>query len=234
MFRSYRGIEVYDGTATYQFDFSLAVHETLGGIDNTYNELACSAHDKEYNEVWFSFPDLNKTVVWNYLKNKWYVFTFYKTPSILSVCRNSLKKNVLMMGTQDGYVCLCDSGYLDGATAISATYRKGWLDLIRHGVLKRIDVEYELNTGSTLTMNLYVDMDQTVFRTFALTGVTPGATNTNQRRPVYEKIEVGGRGKWYSIEFTNAQDTGLSNLKVNDCYVFVREDVHKNKSYAND
>jgi len=235
MFRSYRGIEVYDGQNAYRTDFSIPVRKTVNSAVNTSNDLNVAAHNKEYNEVWFTFNDRTTggaaTVVWNYLRNKWYTFAFTHLPSCLSVCRDSTKKNVLKMGSRAGYVYLCDSGYLDGASLIPATYRKGWVDLEKHGNLRRIDVEYELNTGYTLTANVYVDMDKDVFRTYALTGVTPSSTDREYRRPIIEKFEVGGRAKWFSIEFTNAEELNAP-LKINDCFMYVRQDVHKNKKYS--
>ena len=236
MFPSERGIELYDGVKPYTPEFSLAVNKTFLSADPTGYKYMSMVHDKEYNEVWLSIPSrvssgTPTTIVWNYIKNKFYLFQFYKTPSCLASCKDSTGKRVVKMGTRDGYVLLCDYGTADNATAITATYRKGWMDMEAHGIARLLKVKYELPATKTITTNVYVDMDKDVFRTAALTGVTPAATDIDLRRIIGDKAELGTRNRWLSVEFTNAEDCG-GECKINAAFLFVRPNVIKNKTYA--
>jgi hypothetical protein len=236
MFPSERGIELYDGVKPYTPEFSLAVNKTFLSADPTGYKYMSMVHDKEYNEVWLSIPSrvssgTPTTIVWNYIKNKFYLFQFYKIPSCLVSCKDSTGKRVVKMGTRDGYVLLCDYGTADNATAITATYRKGWMDMEAHGIARLLKVKYELPAAKTITANIYVDMDKDVFRTAALTGVTPAATDIDLRRIIGDKAELGTRNRWLSVEFTNAEDCG-GECKINAAFLFVRPNVIKNKTYA--
>ena len=236
MFPSERGVELYDGVKPYTPEFSLAVNKTFLSADPTGYKYMSMVHDKEYNEVWLSIPSrvssgTPTTTVWNYIKNKFYLFQFYKIPSCLVSCKDSTGKRVVKMGTRDGYVLLCDYGTADNATAITATYRKGWMDMEAHGIARLLKVKYELPAAKTITANIYVDMDKDVFRTAALTGVTPAATDIDLRRIIGDKAELGTRNRWLSVEFTNAEDCG-GECKINAAFLFVRPNVIKNKTYA--
>jgi hypothetical protein len=118
------------------------------------------------------------------------------------------------MGTRDGYLCLCETTYRDNTTAITATYRKGWMGGDKYENVRRIDVEYELPTSMTLTANIYVNFQKTAARTATLTGSTPNATDIELRRPIDGFAELGQRAKFWSVEFTNAENLG-GDLKLN-------------------
>ncbi len=234
MFLSYRGWEIYNGTTPYEFSFSTMVWRTLGEIDTSKYDLITSMHVKKFNEVWLSLPDNTggaDTLVWNYLKNKFYLFQFYKIPSFMTDCRNSSKALVNKLCTRDGYICLCESGYADNATVITATYRKMWLDAGQYANWRRVGVEYECPTDKTLTVNLYVNYDKDVFRTKSFTGNTPTTTDRELRRPVCHFAELGLRGQYCSVEFTNAESVG-DDLKINEIGVYYAETVRKGKIVA--
>lgn len=236
MFPSERGLELYDGVKPYAPGFSVAVDTTFRTADPSYYKFMTIAHDKEFNEVWLSIPSRLSgaaaiTIVWNYIQNKFYFFQFYKTPSWIGRCKDSTGKSVLKMGTRDGYLLLCDYGTADHTTAITATYRKGWIDMQAHGIARLIQTSFELPTDKTLTINVYKDMDKDVFRTASLTGVTPAATDIELRRIIGDKSELGVRARWVSIEYVNAEDCG-GDCKLNECVVYLRPEIVKNKTYA--
>jgi hypothetical protein len=236
MFPSERGIEVHDGARTYSPDFSVAINKTFLTADPAYYKFMTIAHDKEYNEAWLSIPGRLSgaaaiTIVWNYIKNKFFFFQFYKTPSCLVSCKDSTGKRVLKMGTRDGYLLLCDYGTADHTTAITATYRKGWLDMDAHGISRLLRTKYELPATKTITANIYVNMDKDVFRTAALTGVTPSATDIDLRRIIGDKSELGTRHRWIAVEYVNAEDCG-GDCKINEASILVRPDVIKRKTFA--
>jgi len=233
MFPSQRQIELYDGVRSYHPAFSVAVTKTFLTADPAGFKYMSIAHDKQYNEVWLSIPGRLSgaaaiTIVWNYIRNKFYFFQFYKTPSVLARCKDLTGKSVLKMGTRDGYICLCDYGYADEATAITATYRKGWIDMIGHGVGRLLKTDYELPASMTITANIYVDMQTAVFRTYALTGDTPGATDIEQRRIISDKAELGTRHRYIAVEYANAENCG-GDCKINQAVLWIRPDVVKNK-----
>ena len=237
MFPSERGIEVYDGARTYSPDFSVAINKTFLTADPAGYKYMSIVHDKEYNEAWVSIPSRLAgaaaiTIVWNYIRNKFFFFQFYKPPSCLVSCKDSTGKRVVKMGTRDGYVLLCDYGTADHTTAITATYRKGWLDIGAHGIARLLQTEYELPATKTLTANVYVNMQSAVFRTAALTGVTPSADDIDLRRVIGDKTELGVEARWISVEYTNAEDCG-GDCKINEANILVRPDVIKNKIGAN-
>ncbi len=237
MFPSEKGIELYDGVRSFHPAFSVAVTKTFLTADPAYYKYMSINHDKQYNEVWLSIPSRLSgaaaiTIVWNYIRNKFYFFQFYKTPSVLARCKDSTGASVLKMGTRDGYICLCDYGYADESTAITATYRKGWFDVVAHGIGRMLQTDYELPAGMTITMNVYVDQQSAVARTAALTGDTPGATDIDIRRVISDKTELGQRMKYLSIEYVNAQNCG-GDCKINGSILYARPDVVKNKVSPN-
>jgi hypothetical protein len=132
----------------------------------------------------------------------------------LVACENSSGALVTKMGTRDGYLCLCESTYRDNTTAITATYRKGWMGGEKYENVRRIDVEYELPASMTLTTNIYTNFDKGVTRTVALAGSTPNATDIELRRPIKGFGELGQRAEYWAVEFTNAENLG-GDLKIN-------------------
>jgi hypothetical protein len=233
MFPSERGLELYDGVRAYSPEFSVAVNETFRTADPAGFKYMSIAHDKQFNEVWLNIPSRLSgaaaiTIVWNYIRNKFFFFQFYKTPSWIGRCKDSTGASVLKMGTRDGYVLLCDYGTADHTTAITATYRKGWLDMLAHGIVRAIQTDYEIPATKTLTMNLYVNMDKDVARTAALTGDTPSATDISLRRPIGAKTELGLRARWVSVEYVNAEDCG-GDCKINDAVLYLKPEVVKNR-----
>ena len=236
-FPSERGFEIYDGVRSFGPDFSVAVSKTYKTIDAAGYKYMTIAHDKEFNEVWLSIPTRKSgaaaiTVVWNYIRNKFYFFQFYKVPSWIGRCKDSTGENVLKMGTRDGFVLLCDYGTADHTTAITATYRKGWLDLQAHGIAHLLQTSFELPATKTLTVNVYVDMQIAALRTMALTGITPAATDIDIRRIIGDKTEIGATPRWISVEYTNAEDCG-GDCKVNEAALYARPELVKNKTYGN-
>jgi hypothetical protein len=232
MFPSERGPEIYDGVKAYDPEFATKVSRTFLSSSASYYRYMSIVHNKEYNEAWLSIPDINTTIVWNYIKNSFYYFQFYKVPSCLVSCRNSVGKRITKMGTRDGCLAFCDSGTADHTTPITATYRKGWLDMKRHGIGRLMEVDYELPAGKTITANFYVNMEKDVFRTEALTGATPTSTDAEIRRIIGDKVELGLRARWVSVEFVNAEDCG-GDCKLNEAVMFVRPDAIKRKVNAN-
>lgn len=236
MFLSYRGFELYNGCESYANDFSIKVGTTVRTFDPIYFDMISGMHDRQYHEVWFSVPNRLSgaaaiTIAYNYETNKWYFYQFHKTPSCLVETKDSTKALVNYMGTKDGYICLCDSGYQDGGSNITATLRKGWLKGSMTMLWKRIDVNYEIPTGMTLTLNCYRDFDKDVARTKAMTGVTLASTDLEYRRPIGDFAELGLNSQYFSIGMTNAENLG-GNLKVNGISVYCGPIALKGKKFG--
>lgn len=236
MFISYRGVELFNGQDVYGAEISLPVDRTIKSIDTTKYDLISAVHYPEKREVWFSLPDRTggaaaTTVVYHYLADAWYNFTFYKTPSCLSLCYDSSKAQVLKMGTRDGCLDLCEAGYQDNTTAISATYRKPWHELSETGDIRRLEVEYEIPSAMSLTANVYIDFDKDVQRTDALVGELISSTDIELRRPHLDFSELGQRAKYVSIEFINSENLG-GDLKINEVFLYYRDRDIKGKVYG--
>ncbi len=235
MFISDRGIEVFNGEDCYPVALSDKIERTIKTIDTTKYDFICSTLLRDRYEVWFSIPDRTSgsalTIVYNYVYNAFYYFTFYKTPSYLVACEDTNDKLVVKMGTRDGYLNLCETTYRDNTTAITATVRKGWFGGEKYENIRRFDVEYEIPTGMTLTANIYVNFDKDVARTTALTGSTPSATDVELRRPIKAPTELGQRAEWWSIEFTNAENLG-GDLKLNGMSIYHDPTDTKGKVYG--
>ncbi len=226
MFLSYKGWEVYNGCEVYSLGFSDRLVRSLAKVDKTKADLISSVHNQDRNEAWLSIPDPTSgsafTCVYNYVRNAFYEFSFYKTPSCLVECRNSSKLPVVKMGTRDGYVDLCESGYVDGATAITASFRKGWYETDNNAQIRKFEVEAELPASKTLTATFYTDVDKDAARTDTYTGSTPSATDIELRRPITDFSELGLRGIWSSFKISNAENVG-GELKVNRCTLYLAE-----------
>ena len=235
MFLSLRGFELFNGTDVYGVEPSLPIDRTIKTIDLTKTDYICGVHYPDKREIWWSCPDITggsaTTIVYHYLANAWYFFAFYKTPSCIVDCYDSSKQLVLKMGTRDGYLDLCESTYRDNTTAITATYRKPWVDLTKVGDIRRLDVEYEIPATMALTANIYVNFDKDVQRTDTMVGNTISATDIELRRPRYDFSELGQRAKQVSVEFTNAENLG-GDLKINEIALYVRERAIKGTMYG--
>ena len=238
MFLSYRGWEVYNGSEPYSMTFSVPLTRTLNTIDTSavenfgngaeptttgYNKIV-STHLRKRNEVWMSIPyrtgSLSPcTVVYNYARNKFYIFVFHKTPTYLGDARDSDKAIQNYMGTGDGYLFLCDVTYRDDTTNITAKIRKGWIESIRYADWRRIEVEFEIPNGKILTMNCYMNFDKDVARTDTMIGVSLHATDIELRRVIRDFSELGLRGKYFAVEFTNAENLA-GDLKLNKAYIY--------------
>ncbi len=183
-----------------------------------------STHLRKRNEVWMSIPyrtgSLDPcTCVYNYARNKFYIFTFHKTPTYLGDARDSNKAMQNYMGTGDGYLFLCDSTYRDDTTNITAKIRKGWIEPTMYADWRRVEVEFEIPNGKILTMNCFVNFDKDVARTDTMTGVSLNATDIELRRVIRDFSELGLRGKYFAIQFTNAENLG-GDLKLNRAYIY--------------
>ena len=66
MFLSHRGIELYNGTTFYSFNFSTPVQPDLDLVDTSKYELVTSSHNRPHGEVWFNFPDVTGENQWPY------------------------------------------------------------------------------------------------------------------------------------------------------------------------
>jgi hypothetical protein len=236
MWHSFRGIEIYCASEPLVILPSAMIDRTLKTIDSNYYNLITSIHVRQFNEVWFSFPDRTGgnsaiTAIFNYSIGSWYFFEFYKIPSCLIECRDSNKTIVNKMGTRDGYLCLCESGYKDGLTTIIATVRKGWIGLPQYADWRRVSAEFEVPTNNSLTCNLYVNFDKDIARTATLTGVTPSATDIELRRPIFDNTELGLRAKYLSLEFVNS-DIATAAIKINEGFIYYRERALKGKISA--
>jgi len=232
-FISDRGIEVFNGVECYTKPLSEKIDRTISTIDTgKYDYIVSTVHRDKY-EVWFSIPDRTSgsaiTIVYNYVYDKFYYFSFYKTPSCFAFCENSDKKLVTKMGTRDGYLCLCETTYRDNTTAITATRKTGWMGGGNNKNIRRVDTYYELPASMTLTLNAYVEFDKDVQRTAALTGVTPSATDIEHRRVVKDVTELGLRGEWYALEYVNAENVG-GDLRLNGMAVYLAEREPGNKT----
>jgi hypothetical protein len=129
-------------------------------------------------------------------------------------CENSSYALVTKMGTRDGFLDLCETTYRDNTTAITATYRKGWMGGEKYENVRRIDCEFECPTSMALSCSIYVNFQKTAARTVSLTGSTPSSTDIELRRPIDGFAELGQRAKFWCVEFTNAENLG-GDLKVN-------------------
>ena len=236
MFLSHRGFELFNGTDVYGLEPSLPIDRSVKTIDMTKTDYICGMHYPEKREVWWSVPDRVSpataiTMVYHYLADAWYFFTFYRVPSCIVSYYNSSKGLAVKMGTRDGYLCLCESTYLDNATAITATYRKPWYETGEVADIRRLDVEYEIPSGMSLTTNIYVNFDKDVQRTDTMVGNTISSNDIELRRPHMDFSELGQRAKYTSIEFTNAENLG-GDLKINEITLYVRDRAIKGKIYG--
>jgi hypothetical protein len=231
MFVSHRGIEIFNGADVTGLEPSLPIDRTFRTIDRTKSDLVSAAHYPDKREVWFSFPDLNKTFVYHYLANAWYFFSFYKTPSCLSLCYDATKTPVMKMGTRDGYLDLCESTYRDNTTVITATLRKPWFEASAEADFRRLDMEYEIPATMSLTMNIYANFQKTLARTGPMTGEVLSATDIELRRPHYDFMELGQSARFLSIEFVNAENLG-GDLKINEATLYLHETSIKEKTHG--
>ena len=218
MFKSARGWDTFNGTNSYSPLFGLPASVTIKLSATSYWEKVTSVHNRDYNEVWLSLPDIPTTVVFNYVANKFYTFTFPKVPSCLVEARDSTYLKKTIMGTTDGYIYTCDKGDTDSGTAIDAAARTNWMKMTEHHQIVLYELEYEGRTGSTTNVQTYVDMQDTLCRDSYHTGMTPSSSATN-RYPIKDKADISVLGDYFSFRFRNNDAYG-SSVKINSLKIF--------------
>jgi hypothetical protein len=225
-FLSERGWESFNGCSPYPIPISKPVERTFKTIDDTKLDLICAAHHRKYNEIMLTISDRTsgsaRTAVCNYINTGDYLFYWHKTPSFLGEARDSSKRKQFYLGTRDGYVYKVDSGTQDGTTNITAKIRLPWIKGDVYQYWRYLEIEHELPTGNTLTLNMYINMQKTTVRTKSFAGVTPSATDQDYRWPIKDKMEMALRGKYAAIELTNAENLG-SSLKINSLKIFYQD-----------
>jgi len=217
LFVSYRGWEAFNGQSAYSAKFSLPLRDTLKTMDKTKLDYITTIQLTSRNEVLLSIPDRTSgsavTLVCNYTTGKFYTFSFTKTPSCFAVARDSSKEIQVYMGTRDGYVGTFDSGNQDFGVSYTATARTPWADLKEYQHFRRAEFEYECLTGKAITVNYYLNFDKDSQKDVTLSGNTPTSTDRDIRRPISDYDELGLRGKFFAMKFTNAEAIG-EDLKI--------------------
>lgn len=225
MWLSDRGIELFNGSDVYAEDLSVKVLRTLDDIEKNKLDYISSAHFREFNEVIWSLPDRGSSaaifVVYNTLKNKFYRFSCWKEASCLDVIEDSGGALRLSVGTRDGAYGEMNPSttvYHDwGAVVITATARKGQINLGGGSHIHAMEIEFESVDNKDMTLNVYRDMDKDVYYTTTLTGVTPHATDRELRRPIKHFAPFGGEETRYiNYEIISADDTHTAgDCKIN-------------------
>jgi len=238
MFLSHRGIEVFNGADSYIPNFSVSVKRTISAIDTTKLDYICASHCRNKNEVWWSIPDdtsgtTKKTLVYNYISNRFYIFERGDTEviSCLAEASDSNKKPQVYIGTRSGKLFLAESKTQDGSSDITATIRKKWFDQYSVGTIRRFDIKYEIPSEKTLTGNFYVDFDKDVARTTSHTGASLNATDIELRRVIKDYAEFGLEGRWFCFELTNNENLG-GDLKINEVTLYIKPRTIKGKKYG--
>jgi hypothetical protein len=122
-------------------------------------------------------------------------------------------------GTRDGYVRLCESGYVDGAALISAYLQTAWLTFPEYGDIVRVELEFEMPVNKILDTESYVNMQKDAAKEWELQGETPLDTDTDIRKVVYQAEEMNLRGRFFSYKLLNAENVG-ADLKINRMKIF--------------
>jgi len=237
-FLSDRGWEKFDGINQTDPIFSIPLKRTIESLDLTdeYDQdEPCSGHNRKFNEVWCSIPNsgTGRTImIHNYLRNKFFLFTFPKITSSLMEARYENGELIFYRGTRDGYLYKQDLGYQDGATDITCRLRKGWIKYPEHGLSRRMNIDYEIPNGKKLTVNVYTDYHVNPEKSKKLTGVAIDSEDIDLRRPVDDIMELGGRGKVFNVELINDENLG-GDLKIN-ALSFTRQPTGiKGKTHGN-
>ena len=234
MWLSHRGWEEFDGM-NIPTRLSIPIDRTIKTATPATYDKFTSVHHADYSEVWLAISQASGSciMVYNYMARKFYKFTFhagyedaYHT-TWMGVVRDSTKALVLRMGNLVGNLMLGESGYKDlNATLITAKIKKPWLESAKYANYRYMETEFECPADMTLTLNVYVNFELAAARTHALLGSTPSATNIELRRPIRYVTELGQRGKYFCIEYTNAQNLG-GELKINKTYLYHADTVFK-------
>uniref|UniRef100_A0A6M3IZK1 Putative structural protein n=1 Tax=viral metagenome TaxID=1070528 RepID=A0A6M3IZK1_9ZZZZ len=229
MFKSQRGIELYNGITTINDKFSIPVLKTIKAIDKSKLDYITSTHMRMSGEVCFSLPDLSGhwttitqcVVVYNYLADCWYLFHYPdgKKISCMVECRTSTGELVNKIGTRDGYLGLAESGYTDFGAAIVASYYSEHATFPEGCDIGFAEFEYECLADKYLSIYWYADMNDTAVKDDALLGSTPTGQYADMYRLEYRPVELGLRAKNLQMLIYNAQNPGGA-MKVNKALVY--------------
>ena len=217
-----RGWEQFNGQEPYPDMFSVPLIKTLKTIDKSNLDYVTSAHLRSRNEVWLSIPDRSGSAsaiicVVNYLKGRFYTFSFAKTTSFLGTALDSTGAEQLIIGTRDGYVGTADSGNQDFSANYTATARTGWIKFPINSSFRQLEVEYECLTGKNLYVDSYKDFDKDTINQRTLAGATPTTTDQSIRMPIKadpDKLSYAVNCRYLALKFSNSEQIG-SDLKIN-------------------
>lgn len=219
MFASNRCWEIFDGCNVTPFKFSAPLNTTLSTLDKSEADLITSAVYGDKSEVWLSVPDRTGgnsavTCVCNYLRGKFYTFTFPEVPSCMVEARDINKDHRIYIGTRDGNVYEAESSTNDGGTNVTATARAQWRVHKKDSYTRRLEVEYECPTDKNILVDAYANFDKDTKGQRTLAGKTPTATDQSIRLPIYDYLEFAFNAQYQAFKFTNNEDVG-SDVKIN-------------------
>jgi hypothetical protein len=229
MFKSQRGIELYNGITRISNTFSLPMLKSVLAVDPSKLDFVTSVHMRATHEILFSFPDLSGhwtsqaeiIVVYNYIADSWYYFHYPtgKKVSCMVECRTATGALVNKVGTRDGYLGLAESGYTDFGSAVTAMLYTEHATFPEGCDIEFAEFEYECPAAKTITAKWYADMDDSEKKDEALVGSTPTGTYADMYRLEYQPIELGLRAKNLQLLLYNAESAG-GEIKVNSAVVY--------------
>lgn len=216
IWKSEFGIEVFNGNRCFRPILSDLVRVTMATINDQALEKIVGGHNFDDGEYWLSIPtgsntEPDTTVVLNYIKRNFWVYTFPEKLTFLISTSNKVQGLIFLTGTQEGNIYIQGSGFDDDGTAISSSFRKGWINVSGEremwNILRRMFLKYVLPENMTLTVKIYADFNKTAIVTLSFAGSTPTTTPTI-RNEILAREDLRIPGYYVSIEFINNEKTG--------------------------
>lgn len=213
IWKSKYGIEVFNGYRQFRPIVSSLTQRTIDSINNAHLDKIYGTVNEKETEYWLSIPtaaatEPNEVIVFDIEKGLISgIYDFHKDLTALYNIRDGDENLILMSGSSDGNIYKHGESYYDDAgTAISAHFRKPWIQINGEreiwNTLRRIFIKYVSPEEKDITLKIYSNFDATAAVTITLSGVTL-AGDVDIRNEILRRINTHIKGSHVCFEFIN-------------------------------
>jgi len=235
MWKSKRGIEIFNDQVIFDPPFSDLIPETLATINEAAIGKAFGEVNEKEGEYWLAVPTGASTepdlvIVYDYIGGKISRYIFAKKLTAMHNIRDGNSKLQFITGSSDGNLYIQDSGFTDDGTPITANFMtKQYCCLTNEkglwNVLRRLFVDYICPTGTSVVLKIYKNKEKVATVSTSLAGVTPSDSD-KAREVILKRINLGLSCAYVCFEFSH-NETPTDEVRILPPEIYFKRRVWK-------
>jgi hypothetical protein len=235
MWKSKRGIEIFNDQVIFDPPFSDLIPETLATINEAAIGKAFGEVNEKEGEYWLAVPTGASTepdlvIVYDYIGGKISRYIFTKKLTAMHNIRDGNSKLQFITGSSDGNLYIQDSGFTDDGTPITANFMtKQYCCLTNEkglwNVLRRLFVDYICPTGTSVVLKIYKNKEKVATVSTSLAGVTPSDSD-KAREVILRRINLGLSCAYVCFEFSH-NETPTDEVRILPPEIYFKRRVWK-------